>query len=130
MQETGPHLYECAPSGNFYDYVAISIGARSQSAKTYLEKHYESFAESSLDDLVVHGLRALRETLHQDKELNLNNTRFFLVYSSIAIVGPDVSFEQVDAVQLQRWLDLLGESDQAAAPVAGADASPAAMDTE
>lgn len=76
-------MYECAPSGNFFDYTAMSIGARSQSAKTYLEKHHESFAEASLEDVVLHGLRALRETLQADKELNVNNL-------SIAIVGKDV----------------------------------------
>jgi len=36
--QTGAHLYETCPSGNYYDYKAQSIGARSQSAKTYLEK--------------------------------------------------------------------------------------------
>ena len=44
----GPHLFECAPSGNFFDYIAISIGARSQSAKTYLEKHYTSFETGNI----------------------------------------------------------------------------------
>jgi 20S proteasome subunit alpha 6 len=63
----------------------MSIGARSQSAKTYLEKHHESFAEANLEAVVLHGLRALRETLQADKELNINNL-------SIAIVGPDVCF--------------------------------------
>lgn len=43
--ESGPHLYEFSPSGNSYEYYAMSIGARSQSAKTYLEKHYEEFAD-------------------------------------------------------------------------------------
>ncbi len=43
--KTGPHLYEFSPSGNSYEYYAMSIGARSQSAKTYLEKHYESFMD-------------------------------------------------------------------------------------
>jgi len=66
----------------------MSIGARSQSAKTYLEKHYETFADSSLEDLVRHGLHALRETLQQDKELNVNNT-------SIGIVGPTSEYERV-----------------------------------
>jgi 20S proteasome subunit alpha 6 len=61
----------------------MSIGARSQSAKTYLEKHHETFAAAKMEDLVLHGLRALRETLQADKELNINNL-------SIAIVGPDV----------------------------------------
>ncbi|KAF9045964.1 20S proteasome subunit [Hymenopellis radicata] len=78
--QSGPHLYEFSPSGNSYEYYAMAIGARNQSAKTYLEKHYESFADCSLDDLIRHGLHALRETLQQDKELNVNNT-------SIGIVG-------------------------------------------
>ena len=41
----------------------------------------------SLEDLVRHGLHALRETLQQDKELNVNNT-------SIGIVGPASSHEK------------------------------------
>jgi 20S proteasome subunit alpha 6 len=43
LKETGPHLYEFSPSGTAFEYYAHSIGARSQSAKTYLEKNYESF---------------------------------------------------------------------------------------
>ena len=43
--KTGPHLYEFSPSGNSYEYYAMSIGARSQSAKTYLERHYEEFMD-------------------------------------------------------------------------------------
>ncbi|TFY74846.1 hypothetical protein EWM64_g9166 [Hericium alpestre] len=42
---TGPHLYEFSPAGTSFEYYAISIGARSQSAKTYLERHYEEFAD-------------------------------------------------------------------------------------
>jgi 20S proteasome subunit alpha 6 len=95
--QTGPHLYEFSPSGNSYEYYAMSIGARSQSAKTYLERHYESFADcalprpspltlrwpgaGTLDELITHGLHALRETLQQDKDLTPANT-------SIGIVGP------------------------------------------
>jgi len=59
----------------------MSIGARSQSAKTYLEKNYESFTDCSLEELITHGLHALRETLQQDKELSIKNT-------SIGILGP------------------------------------------
>lgn len=40
---SGPHLYEFSPSGTSFEYFAMSIGARSQSAKTYLEKHFEEF---------------------------------------------------------------------------------------
>jgi len=84
----GPHLFEFSPSGNSYEYYAMSIGARSQSAKTYLEKHFESFMDCTLEDLIRHGLHALRETLQQDKELNVNNT-------SIGIVGPAGTNEKV-----------------------------------
>jgi 20S proteasome subunit alpha 6 len=42
-QETGPHLFEFSPAGTAFEYYAHSIGARSQSAKTYLEKNFESF---------------------------------------------------------------------------------------
>ncbi|KAJ2935427.1 hypothetical protein H1R20_g1667, partial [Candolleomyces eurysporus] len=87
QDKSGPHLYEFSPSGNSYEYYAMSIGARSQSAKTYLEKHYESFADCSLEDLVRHGLHALRETLQQDKELTINNT-------SIGIIGPASEHEK------------------------------------
>ena len=45
QDKQGPHLYEFSPSGNSYEYYAMSIGARSQSAKTYPEKHYESFMD-------------------------------------------------------------------------------------
>ncbi|PVG01007.1 putative PRE5-20S proteasome subunit [Serendipita vermifera] len=88
QDESGPHLYEFSPSGSAYEYYAMSIGARSQSAKTYLEKHYEKFMDCSLDELITHGLHALRETLQQDKELTPLNT-------SIGIVGSPAASEKV-----------------------------------
>jgi len=87
QDKNGPHLYEFSPSGNSYEYYAMSIGARSQSAKTYLEKHYESFVDCNLEELIRHGLHALRETLQQDKELTINNT-------TIGIVGPAGAHEK------------------------------------
>src|SRR6266478_2401797 len=48
LDHTGPHLYEFSPSGTSFEYFAVSIGARSQSAKTYLEKHFESFADCTV----------------------------------------------------------------------------------
>ncbi|EIE82304.1 hypothetical protein RO3G_07009 [Rhizopus delemar RA 99-880] len=133
--ETGPHLFECSPSGTSFEYHAMSIGARSQSAKTYLEKYYEEFANASLEELVRHGLQALRDTLQQDKELNIHNT-------SLGIVGEDKEFEIVEGDALQRYLDLLGEetgrtrlpvgvsaAESVAAESAREDASTTAMDT-
>lgn len=67
--DLGPHIYHVCPSANYYDCKAMAIGARSQSAKTYLEKHLDSFPESDLDALVAHGLRALRDTLPNEVDL-------------------------------------------------------------
>lgn len=55
-----------------------------------------------LDDLIKHGLQALRDTLQQDKELNIHNT-------SIGIVGRDQQFENIEGDELQRYLGLLGD---------------------
>ncbi len=41
VDRDGPHLFETCPSGNYYEYYAYSIGARSQSARTYVEDHLD-----------------------------------------------------------------------------------------
>ncbi|KAF7355047.1 Proteasome endopeptidase complex [Mycena sanguinolenta] len=135
QDQSGPHLYEFSPSGNSYEYYAMSIGARSQSAKTYLEKHYKSFDDCSLEDLVRHGLHALRETLQQDKELNVNNT-------SIGIIGPQGTnetgvppagpFRIIEGEKLEPYLQSMipKETAEAAAAPAAATAAPAATDED
>ena len=56
------------------EYLALSIGARSQTARTYLERHLSEFADCDVEALIQHGLKALRETLQQDKDLTVDNT--------------------------------------------------------
>lgn len=53
LQKKGVHLYQTCPSGNYFEYKAIAIGARSQSARTYLEKHFESFDNCECGLLMV-----------------------------------------------------------------------------
>lgn len=105
--KTGPHLYEYSPSGNCYDYIAMSIGSRSQSARTYFEKFYKTFAEASLDDLIKHGLRALRDTVQQDKELTIHNC-------SLGIVGKDKKFVIIEEEDLKPYLEMIEEDAPAA----------------
>ena len=82
----------------------MAIGSRGQSAKTYFEKHFSSFADASLDELCVHGLRALRETLQQDKELSVENV-------SIAYVSAkERQFTFTPDSKVQEFLTIL-ESD-------------------
>lgn len=63
FDDTGAHIYQTCPSANFYNCKAMSIGARSQSARTYLEKKLDELSSASLEELIKHGLRALRDTL-------------------------------------------------------------------
>ncbi|EST08194.1 Proteasome, subunit alpha/beta [Kalmanozyma brasiliensis GHG001] len=113
VDDTGPHLYEFSPTANCFEYYAMSIGARSQSAKTYLERKYEEFPNASLEDLVLHGLFALRDTLPQNKDLELDQV-------SVAVVGPgadaDVNspqarrgekFRVVEGEELRPYMDRL-----------------------
>lgn len=147
--QTGPHLFECTPTGNNFEYYAQGIGSRSQSARTYLERHFEEFADgeceierlfwggedkekkgklmmdtssplppplylcptdpspsschpqlASLEKLILHGLRALRDTLQQDKKLTQENL-------SIAFVGKDEEFTVKDGEDVVEWLTFL-----------------------
>jgi 20S proteasome subunit alpha 6 len=95
-----PHLYQTCPSGNLYEYYASAIGARSQSARTYLENHYETFPNATRDELIQHALQALVGCVSGDDELTQDN-------GSIAIVGKGESFTLLEGAELQPYLDRL-----------------------
>ncbi|KEF61694.1 20S proteasome subunit alpha 6 [Exophiala aquamarina CBS 119918] len=80
VDELGPHLFEFSPSGLTQEMLACAIGARSQMARTYLERHLDKFADCDREELIRHALQALKESLAQDKELTIDNT-------SLAIIG-------------------------------------------
>ncbi|KAI5959738.1 PRE5 [Candida pseudojiufengensis] len=99
--ETGAHLLEFLPSGSVLEYYGAAIGARSQAARTYLERNLDEIKSSeSTEQLITHGLYALRDTLSQDVELTSKNT-------SVAIVGKDQEFVTYDGENVQQWLDKL-----------------------
>lgn len=87
-------MYEFSPSGVFADYRAMAIGARSQSARTYLEKNVESYEACDLDALMLHALKALRDTLPSDSPTGLT-----LQNCSLAIVGSDSNFTLLDETE-------------------------------
>ncbi|OXA64730.1 proteasome subunit alpha type-1 [Folsomia candida] len=101
----GPHLYQTCPSANYYDCKAMAIGARSQSARTYMEKHLDEFSDSDLNQLVAHALRALRDTLPAEMELTNKNV-------SIGIVGKDYEFVGYDDETVDPFLNLLDPSER------------------
>jgi len=95
--DQGPHIYQTCPSANYYDCRAMAIGARSQAAKTYLEKFLDTLPECQLEDLVKHGLRALRDTLPNEVDLTNKNV-------SVAIVGKDLPFTIYDDAAVEPFL--------------------------
>ena len=119
----GPHIYQTCPSANYYDCKAMAIGARSQSARTYLEKFLDQFTDCTLEELIKHGLRALRDTLPQEVDLTTKNC-------SLGVVGKDTDFTISDDDKITPYLQLIeGEERSNARPPADG-VSEAAMETE
>ncbi|UKZ70469.1 uncharacterized protein TrAtP1_011449 [Trichoderma atroviride] len=112
VDENGPHLFEFQPSGMTEEMVAFAIGARSQMARTYLERNIDSFADCSKEELVKHGLRALKESLVQDKELTVENTSVGLVGLKEGPNGrPNVEpFKLYDGFETKEWIESVKES--------------------
>ncbi|KAA8620536.1 Proteasome subunit alpha type [Pyrenophora tritici-repentis] len=99
----GPHLFEFQPSGVTQEMIACGIGARSQMARTYLERHLDDFEGASREELIKHALRALKESLSQDKELTVDNT-------SVGIGGVGEDFALYEGQDITEWLDATFEN--------------------
>ena len=88
--DTAPHLFETCPSGNFFEFKGQAIGNRSQSARTYIERHVDELPDASREQLIQHGLKALRESLPTGAEpLSAENC-------AIGVVGKDMPFHIIE----------------------------------
>lgn len=99
----GPHLFEFQPSGVTQEMIACGIGARSQMARTYLERNLDEFENSNREELIKHALRALKDSLSQDKELTIDNT-------SLGVSGMDENFKLYEGQEIAEWLDATFEN--------------------
>ena len=105
----------------------MALGARSQSAKTYLERNFRSFPSLPRDELIRHAVRALNTCTEADKELTIENT-------VIAIVGKDEVFHLLQGAAVAPFLVGLEAPPRGASlaeasermPVEGEDATSAA----
>jgi len=116
LDESGAHLYYNCPSGNYFEYQAFAIGSRSQAAKTYLERRFEKFTDSSREDLIKDALIATRETLQGEK---LKSS-----ICTIAVVGVGEPFHILDQETVQQLIDtfeLVGEEEPPAPEPASAE---------
>lgn len=103
-EQTGPHIFQTEPSGVYFEYKAQAIGARSQSARTYLEKVYETFdsEDLSLDELIRHILTALKGA--STKKLTSRNV-------SVGIVGKDKEFTILEGEDIKAYVNAVTNED-------------------
>ncbi|KAK0665548.1 nucleophile aminohydrolase [Cercophora samala] len=131
VDESGPHLFEFQPSGMTEEMVAFAIGARSQMARTYLERNLDKFKTSTREELIEHGLRALKESLVQDRELTVENT-------SVGVVGyvketkKTEPFQVFDGQEVQKYLELVADDkkEEGGGPQAATVEDDTAMDVD
>uniref|UniRef100_A0A2K6UYE9 Proteasome subunit alpha type-1 n=1 Tax=Saimiri boliviensis boliviensis TaxID=39432 RepID=A0A2K6UYE9_SAIBB len=115
--DMGPHIFQTCPSANYFDCRAMSTVAHSQSAHTYLEIHeiMSKLMECNLNELVRHGLRALRETIPAERDLTTENV-------SIGIVGKGLEFTIYEDDDVSPFLEgLEGKLQRQAQPAQPAD---------
>lgn len=102
---SGPHLYQAEPSGNRYEFIAQGMGQRSQSAKTYLEKHFKTFENADLKTLIMHAVSSLRGTSHEKKKLTAKTV-------SVAYVGRQQSFTSLEEDEIDEYLQRIDQGDE------------------
>uniref|UniRef100_A0A915PEC1 Proteasome alpha-type subunits domain-containing protein n=1 Tax=Meloidogyne floridensis TaxID=298350 RepID=A0A915PEC1_9BILA len=88
--DSGPHVLNADPSANVTMVKAASIGARSQSARTYLEKHFDEYANST-------------DQKNTNTKLDENNT-------AIAIVGKRCKFGCLPSEQVKEIIASLNNN--------------------
>jgi 20S proteasome subunit alpha 6 len=117
--EKGPHLFQTCPSGHYYEFFAMAIGGRSTSAKTYLEKHFEKFADLQLDELIQYGVEAMNKTtVSKGETLTAKNTSIYVIDKG--------GFRELPPAELQTFLDKVEK--KADDPDATMEDAPAAVD--
>lgn len=115
--QKGPHIFETCPSGNYLEYFAMAIGGRSTSAKTYLEKHFESFENMDVNGLIQHAVEAMNKTTPTDQALSTKNV-------GVVVIGVDSNYKEVPADELQKYIDNV-EKKEETPDVPMEDAAPA-----
>ena len=96
VDQAGTHLFETCPSGNYFEYISYAIGDKCQSAKTYLERNYETFNGLDANALISHGVKAMRGSA-AETDLTEHNI-------SIGVLGRDEPFRQLSNEEVRQVL--------------------------
>jgi 20S proteasome subunit alpha 6 len=102
IDQAGTHIFETSPTGEFFEYEAQAIGARSQAARTYLANHFETFPDADLKTLINHSLLALRGS--SDKVMTPSNV-------TVAVVSAQVPFRLLSADELAHFLSSIDQTE-------------------
>jgi 20S proteasome subunit alpha 6 len=115
VDRTGPHLYETSPSGNYFEYKGVAIGARAQAAKTYIARVAEEkpdhtgFDDADAETLILHAIRSLRGCVQGDQDLTPESV-------VVSVVGVDAPFKIFENDAIAPYMEkALGTDDEAAA---------------
>ncbi|EDV58474.1 proteasome subunit alpha type-1 [Drosophila erecta] len=111
--ERGPHIYQVTPSATFFNCKANSIGSRSQSARTYLEKNLKKFPDCSKDEIICHGILAILGTVPTDEHQSKENAQFNI---TVAIAGKNQPFKILTDKENAQYLNMAKEMGAPAAP--------------
>ena len=98
-----PRVFELNPNGDCLQYEAYAIGAKSQSARTYLEKNLKMFKRSELNKLVLHGLAAIKAGYRDEKEeMSESNIE-------ISVLNPEEGFKNLNNQEVKDYLTKLND---------------------
>jgi 20S proteasome subunit alpha 6 len=92
IDKSGAHLYQTDPSGVYFEFRAQAIGARAQSAKTYLEKIENDIDGFDREQLIHHALMALKGA--SPKKLTSRN-----VVVAVVELGKELTILEGDSVR-------------------------------
>ncbi|XP_030377769.1 proteasome subunit alpha type-1-like [Scaptodrosophila lebanonensis] len=106
--DKGPHIYQVMPSANSFSCKAMSIGSRSQSARTYLERHLASFKQCSKDEILCHGIQAIRGSLPSEEAAKKEESLAQLNIC-VAIVGKNQPFKILTEEENTKYLNMADE---------------------
>jgi 20S proteasome subunit alpha 6 len=101
VDRAGTHIFETSPSGEFFEYDAQAIGKRSQAARTYLDNHFETFADADLKTLITHALTALKGSAI--KVMTSQNVE-------VGVVSASVPFRMLDSKELDVFISQLDQA--------------------
>ena len=98
-------MFELNPAGECFEFQSFAIGAKSQSAKTYIEKHVSEFKGMGVDELIQHGLRAIGSGYKDEKEpMSGKNIEVYSLERDqlFRLVSPEVVQTYIDGLNPNR----------------------------